>query len=126
MDRAIRGNQILLLDCLQQGFLLDDRKHLTLRGWGGGCGILECKEEWVPYAEFQMFLQQAIALDVRERIELIVSLVRSLSKEEMGLHEDFEVGSVNAILDRISASGQLDYCNVGLDGVREALKNDAW
>ena len=80
----------------------------------------------MPYAEFQMFLQQAIALDVRERIELIVSLVRSLSKEEMGLHEDFEVGSVNAILDRISASSQLDYCNVGLDGMREALKNDAW
>ena len=56
----------------------------------------------MPYAEFQMFLQQAIALDVRERIELIVSLVRSLSKEEMGLHEDFEVGSVNGFLRPVS------------------------
>ena len=55
----------------------------------------------------------------------MIFLPRALSKEETGLHEDFEVGSVNAILDRISASGQLDYCNVGLEGVREALKNDA-
>lgn len=80
----------------------------------------------MSYADFQSFSNQAVALDVQERIELITILVKSLPQEKKITSEDDEIKKINSVLAKIPEYEQLEYCNVGLETVREALKNDAW
>lgn len=37
-----------------------------------------------------------------------------------------DVEKINAILDKIPENEQMQYCDAGLQTVREALKNDSW
>lgn len=80
----------------------------------------------MSYSDFQTFSAQAVALDVQEKIELITILVKSLPKTETETDKENEVAKINAVLEKIPESEQLQYCDVGLESVREALKNDTW
>ncbi len=80
----------------------------------------------MSYAEFQTFANQAITLDVPERIELITFLVKSLQQSSVKDDNQLEVEKVNAVLAKIPQSEQLMYCNAGLESVREGLRNDTW
>ena len=80
----------------------------------------------MSYAEFQAFANQAVALDVQERIELITFLVKSLPQARVKPDNDYEVEKINSVLARIPVSEQLEYCDAGIVSVREALKNDSW
>ena len=80
----------------------------------------------MSYAEFQTFAQQAVLLDVPERIELITFLVKSLPQAQAKPMDKTEVERINAVLEKIPVSEQMQYCDVGLESVREALKNDSW
>ncbi len=80
----------------------------------------------MSYAEFQAFANQAVALDVQERIELITFLVKSLPQARVKPDNDYEVEKINSVLARIPVSEQLEYCDAGIASVREALKNDSW
>ena len=80
----------------------------------------------MSYAEFQTFAQKAVSLDVPERIELITFLVKSLPQAEVKPTDKTAVEKINAVLEKISATEQLQYCDAGLESVREALKNDSW
>lgn len=80
----------------------------------------------MSYEEFQSFASRAIALDVQERIELITVLVKSLPQQEAKEDRAQEVSKINAVLAKIPESEQLQYCDAGLECVRETLKNDTW
>ncbi|MBR1721938.1 MAG: hypothetical protein IJ727_05580 [Treponema sp.] len=80
----------------------------------------------MSYAEFQTFAQQAVLLDVPERIELITFLVKSLPQAQAKPTDKTEVEKINAVLEKIPVSEQMQYCDAGLESVREALKNDSW
>ena len=76
--------------------------------------------------ELQAFVQKAITLDVQERIELINFLVKSLPLTEIKSDNIDDIKKINSILKKIETSEQLEYCNIGIHTVREALKNDTW
>lgn len=80
----------------------------------------------MSHAELQAFAQRAITLDVQERIELITFLVKSLPQSEIKNTKNDDISRINSILQKIETSQQLEYCNVGIEAVREALKNDSW
>lgn len=80
----------------------------------------------MSYSDFQTFSAQAVALDVQEKIELITILVKSLPKTEPEADKENEVAKINAVLEKIPELDQLQYCDAGLESVREALKNDTW
>ncbi len=64
----------------------------------------------MSYAEFQTFANQAIALDVKERIELITFLVKSLAETESTKNSQIEVEKINAVLAKIPVSEQIENC----------------
>ena len=76
--------------------------------------------------ELQAFVQKAITLDVQEKIELINFLVKSLPLTEIKSDNIDDIKKINSILKKIETSEQLEYCNIGMQTVREALKNDSW
>lgn len=83
----------------------------------------------MSYADFQTFSNQAVALDVQEKIELITILVKSLPQSGQKANEvnrENEVEKINSVLEKIPEYEQLQYCDAGLESVREALKNDTW
>ena len=80
----------------------------------------------MSHAELQAFAQKAITLDIQDRIELITFLVKSLPQSEIKNTKNDDISKINSILQKIETSQQLEYCNVGIESVREALKNDAW
>ena len=77
-------------------------------------------------AELQAFVQKAITLDVEERIKLINFLVKSLPVTKIESNNIDDIEKINTILKKIDTSEQLKYCNIGIQTVREALKNDSW
>lgn len=81
----------------------------------------------MSYAKLQTFAKQAAMLDVNDRIELITLLVKSLpngAKQKMS--DQKKIAMINSVLDKIPESEQIQYSDVGLESVREALKNDSW
>ena len=58
----------------------------------------------MSYAEFQAFANKAAALDVKERIELITLLVKSLVEPESNQNKQPEVDKINAVLAKIQNS----------------------
>lgn len=80
----------------------------------------------MSYVDFQTFSSQAVALDVQEKIELITILVKSLPQSEQAPNRENEVKKINSVLAKIPEYEQLQYCDAGLESVREALKNDTW
>lgn len=79
----------------------------------------------MSYTEFQAFANQAVALAVQERIELITVLVKSLPQAEQPSDKERQIERINAVLAQVSEAEQTAYCDAGLESVREALKNDS-
>ncbi|MGN0731444.1 MAG: hypothetical protein ACI4MA_05985 [Treponema sp.] len=80
----------------------------------------------MSYTDFKAFSNQAVALDVDEKIELITILVKSLPQKKTDSNKEQKIKKINSILAKIPESEQLAYADVGLNTVREALKNDTW
>lgn len=80
----------------------------------------------MSYSDFQVFADQAVALDVQEKIELITILVKSLPKNESDSDKKQKIEKINSVLAKIPENEQLEYCDAGLETVRETLKNDTW
>ncbi|MBQ6779755.1 MAG: hypothetical protein IJP62_00835 [Treponema sp.] len=80
-------------------------------------------------AELRRFESQLELLSYTEQLAIIEYLAKLLQKNhepDSKDNEQDEVARINAVLDRIPESEQLKYCDVGIETVREALKNDSW
>ncbi len=63
--------------------------------------------------------------EINAFFDLLSYKVAALSAKEKSVSKS-EVDKINAVLEKISESEQLQYCDAGLENVREALKNDTW
>ena len=77
------------------------------------------------------FEQKASVLNYEETLSVISFLINKLktlkpqSNAKEITHEQ-QVEQINSVLAKIPVSEQLEYCDAGLESVREALKNDSW
>ena len=77
------------------------------------------------------FEQKASKLTYEETLSVISFLIDKLktlkpqSNTKVVSHEK-QVEQINSVLAKILVSEQLEYCDTGLESVREALKNDSW
>lgn len=79
--------------------------------------------------ELRNFEDQLELLSFTEQLTLLEFLVKLLQRKQTVNVVDnskYEVEKINAVLDKIPLSEQTEYCDVGLETVREALKNDTW
>lgn len=79
--------------------------------------------------ELRNFERQLELLSYTEQlaiIEFLAKLLQKQQKDNSNYSTKDEVEKINAVLDKISESEQLEYCDAGLETVREALKNDSW
>ena len=79
--------------------------------------------------ELRNFERQLELLSYTEQLAIIAFLAKLLQKQQKdnsNYSTKDEVEQINAVLDKISESEQLEYCDAGLETVREALKNDSW
>lgn len=77
--------------------------------------------------ELRNFEQQLELLSYAEQLSILNFLSKLLQRGyETPEKQQGEVEKINAVLSKIPEEEQLQYCNVGLENVREALKNDSW
>ena len=79
--------------------------------------------------ELQNFENQLELLSYAEQLailEFLAKLLQRKQKENVSNNAQYEVEKINAVLDKIPESEQIEFCDVGLKTVREALKNDSW
>ena len=55
-----------------------------------------------------------------------VEIIQQTDDDEVSYSSENNVQKINAVLDKIPDEEQLAYCDVGIETVREALKNDSW
>ena len=77
------------------------------------------------------FEQKASVLNYEETLSVISFLIEKLKtlKPQVNTKEithEQQVEQINSVLAKILVSEQLEYCDAGLETVREALKNDSW
>ncbi len=63
--------------------------------------------------------------EINAFFDLLSYKVSALSEKKKSTDKT-EVEKINSVLDKISPTEQMQYCDVGLETVREALKNDSW
>ena len=63
--------------------------------------------------------------EINEFFDFLSYKVEALSAKKKALQKN-EVEKINAVLAKIPDSEQMQYCDVGLESVREALRNDSW
>ena len=63
--------------------------------------------------------------EINAFFDLLSYKVSALAAKKKSVDKS-EVEKINAILDKIPLSEQMQYCDAGLETVREALKNDSW
>lgn len=79
--------------------------------------------------ELRNFERQLELLSYTEQlaiIEFLAKLLQKQQKNDSNYNTQDEIEKINAVLDKIPESEQLEYCDAGLETVREALKNDSW
>ena len=79
--------------------------------------------------ELQNFENQLELLSYAEQLailEFLAKLLQRKQKENVSNNAQYEVEKINAVLDKIPESEHIEFCDVGLETVREALKNDSW
>jgi len=63
--------------------------------------------------------------EINAFFDLLSYKVSALSSKSQSVDKD-EVQKINAVLDKIPVAEQMQYCDAGLESVREALRNDSW
>ncbi len=79
--------------------------------------------------ELRNFENQLELLSYTEQLailEFLAKLLQRQQKENVSNNTQYEVKKINAVLDKIPESEQMQFCDAGLETVREALKNDSW
>ena len=79
--------------------------------------------------ELQNFENQLELLSYAEQLailEFLAKLLQRKQKENVSNNAQYEVEKINAVLDKIPESEQIEFCDVGLKTIREALKDDSW
>ena len=79
--------------------------------------------------ELRNFENQLELLSYAEQLAILEFLAKLLQRQQKGnvsTNTQNEVAKINAVLDKIPESEQMEFCNAGLETVREALKNDSW
>ena len=79
--------------------------------------------------ELRNFENQLELLSYPEQLAILEFLAKLLQKQQKVKTSETvksEVERINAVLDRIPEQEQMKYCDVGLETVRETLKNDSW
>ena len=79
--------------------------------------------------ELRNFERQLELLSYSEQLAIIEFLAKLLQNGQKKMEKpevSTDVEKINAVLDKIPVSEQLEYCDAGLESVREALKNDSW
>lgn len=79
--------------------------------------------------ELRNFERQLELLSYSEQLAIIEFLAKLLQNRQKKMEKpevSTDVEKINAVLDKIPVSEQLEYCDAGLESVREALKNDSW
>ena len=79
--------------------------------------------------ELRNFENQLKLLSYAEQLAILDFLSNLLQKHQEDISKDNteqEIEKINAVLDKIPENEQMEYCNAGLESVREALKNDSW
>ena len=79
--------------------------------------------------ELRNFENQLELLSYAEQLailEFLAKLLQRKQKENVSNNAQYEVEKINAVLDKIPESEQIEFCDAGLENVREALKNDSW
>ena len=77
------------------------------------------------------FEEKASGLNYEETLSVIAFLIEKLKtlKPQANAQEIThaqQVEQINSLLAKIPVSEQLEFCDSGLETVREALKNDTW
>lgn len=89
----------------------------------------------MPVVAYNDFISQIQMLNYEQSLsvmQLVLNQMKKLneSNSERVVSEmtsDAEkISKINATLAKIPKSEQLEYCDVGIESVREALKNDSW
>ena len=73
--------------------------------------------------------QQLESLTYKEQLSIIEFLAKRMQnarEQETKDPSETQIKKINAVLDKISETEQTQFCDVGLEAVREALKNDTW
>ena len=79
--------------------------------------------------ELRNFENQLELLSYAEQLAILEFLAKLLQRQQKGnvsTNIQNEVAKINAVLDKIPESEQMEFCDAGLETVREALKNDSW
>lgn len=79
--------------------------------------------------ELRNFENQLKLLSYAEQLAILDFLSNLLQKRQEDNSKnniELEIEKINAVLDKIPETEQIEYCDVGLESVREALKNDSW
>ena len=79
--------------------------------------------------ELRNFENQLELLSYTEQLailEFLAKLLQRQQKQTLSSYTQNEVDKINAVLDKIPESEQMEFCDAGLKTVREALKNDSW
>ena len=79
--------------------------------------------------ELRNFENQLELLSYAEQLAILEFLAKLLQRQQKGnvsTNTQNEVAKINAVLDKIPESEQMEFCDAGLETVREALKNDSW
>ncbi|MBR4005001.1 MAG: hypothetical protein IKI90_04055 [Treponema sp.] len=59
-------------------------------------------------------------------LDFLSNLLQKRQEDNSKNNTELEIEKINAVLDKIPETEQIEYCDVGLESVREALKNDSW
>ncbi|MBP5437009.1 MAG: hypothetical protein J6Y30_03390 [Treponema sp.] len=79
--------------------------------------------------ELRNFENQLTLLSYTEQLAILDFLSNLLQKRQENIpneNTEHEIEKINAVLDKIPEAEQMEYCDAGLENVREALKNDSW
>lgn len=79
--------------------------------------------------ELKNFEDQLEHLSFTEQLAILEFLAKLLQKQQKVNSKsniNSDVKKINAVLDKIPETEQMEYCDLGLQTVREALKNDTW
>ncbi len=79
--------------------------------------------------ELRNFENQLKLLSYAEQLailDFLSNLLQKRQEDNSKNNTELEIEKINAVLDKIPETEQIEYCDVGLESVREALKNDSW
>lgn len=80
------------------------------------------------YKQFEKsvdFMSYAQIIALKHKVDAVFQKMTNQQSTET-TYSKSKVDEINSVLAKIPQEEQLQYCDVGIESVREALKNDTW